>query len=351
MEPFDSDDEELAASLNLLTQRQLDAARVQVCLLFYEDHALLWSSLEQTFPFWDERRLNRAIAYLEEVDAVEVDPAPAPNPWSPDDALVSVCSTSNTKLPLPWPGAHIHSPQYPATPAPPTFGFTSLIPSEGDDGISHEYPFSVPSSAQAFSQQSATPGLRRGLSEMGNRSMTDIFRFGSGLGMGLGMTGQPDLGLIPVTVTPPSSDSWFSQGPSEFVSPNLAPVKLDDFSIGIRPLEGDISLGKAAMTIVGHPCAKDGSPIGLGFTKSNPSRDGMVSPVDLSGLKDLSLTESELMMRDYDSTRSEMTEAAVRRMQREEDERDDEVMTPRPGKVAANISSSGNQAVKSSVTF
>jgi hypothetical protein len=303
MEPLDSDDEELAASLGLLTQRQLDAARVQMYLLFYEDHALLWSSLEQAFHFWDERRLNRAIAYLEEVDAVDVEPAPAPNPWSPDDALVSVSSPPSAKLPLPWPGAHIHSPQYPATPAPPTFGFTSLIPSDGDDGPTHEYPFTLPSSAHAFSQPSITPGLRRGLSDLGsNRTMSDIFRFGSGLGMGLGMTGikdltaQPDLGDIPVTITPPSSDRWYSEAPSEapseWVSPNLVPVKVDEFFIG-RRVSGGENLPREEQA-----SSKEGYGTAVMFGKR--SMNGIATPLDLSSLQEMSLTESAMMMGDGD---------------------------------------------------
>ncbi len=61
----DSDDEDPTGEL--LSRRQLDAARVHTYLLFYDEHALLWSSLEQTFADWDEKRMNGAIAYLEEV--------------------------------------------------------------------------------------------------------------------------------------------------------------------------------------------------------------------------------------------------------------------------------------------
>lgn len=50
-----------------LEQRQVDGTRIHFYLLFYEEHSLLWSSLEQTFADMDESRLNRAIAWLEEV--------------------------------------------------------------------------------------------------------------------------------------------------------------------------------------------------------------------------------------------------------------------------------------------
>lgn len=50
-----------------LTEKELDAARIHVYLLFYEEHALLWSSIEQHFGEWSEKRLNGAMALLEEL--------------------------------------------------------------------------------------------------------------------------------------------------------------------------------------------------------------------------------------------------------------------------------------------
>ena len=57
-------------------------------------------------------------------DAIEIVPAPAPNPFSPPDALVSLLPhpelSSSTRqsalLPLPWPGSHVHSPGVTDTP-------------------------------------------------------------------------------------------------------------------------------------------------------------------------------------------------------------------------------------------
>lgn len=183
-------------------------------------------------------------------DAVEVEPAPAPNPWSPDDALVSIApaasssSSATAGLPLPWPGSHIHSPQFPETPAPPPFGFNSLVPSRGgEEDITHDYPFTLPSSAHAYARSRAShtpaPALRRAYSGQvdGVRTMTDIFR--SGFGMGLGMTGirdattTPTHGDIPQTVTPPSSDRWFSAQPSELTTPSLRAT--EGTGIGISP--------------------------------------------------------------------------------------------------------------------
>lgn len=128
----------------ILDEKENDGIRIHMYLLFYEEHTLLWSMLEQAFVELDEKRLNRAIAWLEEVDAIEIEPVAAPNPWSPEDALVRLIphpasgSTSpvtlagsqlhatttrdpdvDPQLPLPWPGSHIFSPMHPATPGPP----------------------------------------------------------------------------------------------------------------------------------------------------------------------------------------------------------------------------------------
>lgn len=283
-----SDDDAEDPTGALLTRRQLDAARVHTYLLFYEEHALLWSSLEQTFPDWDEKRMNGAIAYLEEVDAVEVEPAPAPNPWSPDDALVSLSpgpnalASTSAGLPLPWPGSHIHSPQFPETPAPPPFGFNSLVPSRGGErDFTHDYPFTLPSSAHAHSRSraSTTPALRRAYSGQidGARTMTDIFR--SGFGMGLGMTGLRDItttptaGDIPQTITPPSSDRWFSAQPSELTTPSLRAT--DGGQNGISP----------------HILARNGATIGPG----KPLPDQLLSPEQRMALADDIPTDYELL--------------------------------------------------------
>lgn len=50
-----------------LDQKEQDGIRIHVYLLFYEDHALLWSMLEQAFVEMEETRLNRALAWLEEI--------------------------------------------------------------------------------------------------------------------------------------------------------------------------------------------------------------------------------------------------------------------------------------------
>jgi hypothetical protein len=50
-----------------LEQREVDGMRIHFYLLFYEEHALLWSSIEQHFADLDEARFNRALAWLEEV--------------------------------------------------------------------------------------------------------------------------------------------------------------------------------------------------------------------------------------------------------------------------------------------
>lgn len=245
-----------------LSQREEDALRIHVLLLFYEDHALLWSSLEQHFHGLDEKRLNAAIAYLEEVDAVEVEPAPAPNPWSPDDALVRLIpheppfpppskadnSSESTlvldrTLPLPWPGSHVYSPVVPATPGPPSFGFPVLL-SETDYHAEQasEFPFpgSVSAGAAAFSSGRAAtapqaggrrrsgaasrgtiPGLT--LTQINPASATDQ---GSHTPRALrsatpstnpptGVSTFPSFDLLRLqsttTVTPPSSDRWMSE--------------------------------------------------------------------------------------------------------------------------------------------
>ena len=56
-----------ARGLEGLEQREVDGIRIHFYLLFYEEHALLWSSLEQHFEDMDEARINRAMAWLEEV--------------------------------------------------------------------------------------------------------------------------------------------------------------------------------------------------------------------------------------------------------------------------------------------
>lgn len=55
-----------ARGLEGLSQREADGIRIHFYLLFYEEHALLWSSLEQHFEDMDEGRVNRAMAWLEE---------------------------------------------------------------------------------------------------------------------------------------------------------------------------------------------------------------------------------------------------------------------------------------------
>jgi hypothetical protein len=54
-------------ALSGLSQKEVDGIRIHFYLLFYEEHALLWSSLEQHFSDMDEVRVNRALAWLEEV--------------------------------------------------------------------------------------------------------------------------------------------------------------------------------------------------------------------------------------------------------------------------------------------
>lgn len=53
-------------ALSGLSQKEVDGIRIHFYLLFYEEHALLWSSLEQHFSDMDEVRVNRALAWLEE---------------------------------------------------------------------------------------------------------------------------------------------------------------------------------------------------------------------------------------------------------------------------------------------
>ncbi|KAJ9123936.1 hypothetical protein QFC22_000727 [Naganishia vaughanmartiniae] len=242
-----------------LSQREEDALRIHVLLLFYEDHALLWSSLEQHFHGFDEKRLNAAIAYLEEADAVEVEPAPAPNPWSPDDALVRLIphqppfppaktdnsSESNLELdrtlPLPWPGSHVYSPVVPATPGPPPFGFPVLL-SETDYHAEQasEFPFpgSVSAGAAAFSSGRAASvpqagGRRRsGAASRGTIPGLTITQINPATDQGsltpramlsatpttnpsTGISTFPSFDLLRLqsttTVTPPSSDRWMSE--------------------------------------------------------------------------------------------------------------------------------------------
>lgn len=240
-----------------LSQREEDALRIHVLLLFYDEHALLWSSLEQHFHAMDEKRLNGAIALLEELDAVEVEPAPAPNPWSPDDALVRLLphpiplrtlgSTEeelDRTLPLPWPGSHVYSPVIPATPGPPAFGFPVLL-SEGDYHAEQaaEFPFpgSVSAGAAAFSsgrtggRRRSGPGSRGGLPS--GLTITQAINHGSHTPrsipatpkahpMPAGYASNPTLPTfsdalrnLPMTVTPPSSDRWISEESSPWFGP------------------------------------------------------------------------------------------------------------------------------------
>ncbi|KAJ9097643.1 hypothetical protein QFC21_004679 [Naganishia friedmannii] len=218
-----------------LSQREEDALRIHILLLFYDDHALLWSSLEQHFHGLDERRLNAAIAYLEEVDAVQVEPAGAVNPWEPDDALVrliphepsppafpAAAASSNTStpvsadpestlvsdrtLPLPWPGSHVYSPVIPATPAPPAFGFPVLL-SETDYHAEQasEWPFPGSVSAGAAAAAAAAFGIGSSGRSGG----------GGGGGAGRRRSGAASRGTIPgLAITQINTTSATDQGGS-----------------------------------------------------------------------------------------------------------------------------------------
>ncbi|KAJ9092489.1 hypothetical protein QFC19_008702 [Naganishia cerealis] len=241
-----------------LSQREEDALRIHVLLLFYDDHALLWSSLEQHFHGLDEKRLNAAIAHLEQIDAVEVEPAPAPNPWSPDDALVRLIPHPppaeentppiNQTLPLPWPGSHVYSPVVPATPGPPAFGFPVLLSEtayHAEQASEFPFPGSVSAGAAAFSSGRAVAGGRR-RSGPGSRGATvpgltltqvnpsSLFDQGSQTPRATlsatpttitpaGISTFPPFDvhrLLPnTTVTPPSSDRWMSEENSPWLEP------------------------------------------------------------------------------------------------------------------------------------
>lgn len=239
-----------------LSQREEDALRIHVLLMFYDDHALLWSSLEQHFHALDEKRLNSAIALLEELDDIEVEPAPAPNPWSPDDALVRLLphpapfaygkqqSTYDPTLPLPWPGSHVYSPVVPETPGPPAFGFPVLLSeNEYHAEVASEFPFpgSVSAGAAAFSSgrgrrksgpgsrgstlpsglimSQAAGGLQQGAqTPRATSTTTPSNPVGGGYATNVPQTFDV-LHSLRMTVTPPSSDRWMSEENTPYFGP------------------------------------------------------------------------------------------------------------------------------------
>ena len=117
----------LPRGLTDLPQREIDGIRIHFYLLFYDEHALLWSGLEQHFAEMDEKRFNRALAWLEEVVSVatwvlyiRVLAGIECRPWHSISAY-STRTQSKLSLPqLPTPSPHpTHSsPYFPTSNSP-----------------------------------------------------------------------------------------------------------------------------------------------------------------------------------------------------------------------------------------
>lgn len=66
-QPHSATDASILRAFAHLPQNEIDGIRIHIYLLFYEDHALFWSSVEQHFWEFGEERMNRAVAWLEEI--------------------------------------------------------------------------------------------------------------------------------------------------------------------------------------------------------------------------------------------------------------------------------------------